>query len=395
MMAIEAEIENVRAAWEWAVTEDKLEEMDRALEGLSYFYETKCWYDQAAVLFRTAAEVLATRLPSERRQILWAKICAKQGVAQWRLSDEGGRPAFSGTTQLLEQCLSILQRSGESRATGDVFLTLSGLVGEPRLGQKLRTTALAIYEKNGERWHMARTLEALGFNANIRGQYEDAKQYYRRGIELCKEIGEQRKLGDIQAVLAEVHRALGEYTEATVLAHASLDARTAVANQRGIAYSLYVLGATAWRMGNLEEANRYSRQSRDVFIAIGLLGGVDFALGNLGNIACTLGDYAEARRQFQKILESNLTRNVLAESQNVPWALAGMAEVLRQEGQPEQAIGLIEHVLRHPNAWQEAKNQAAKLLAKLTAELPEEVVAAAQEQARQQELAMVVAALLV
>jgi hypothetical protein len=71
-----------------------------------------------------------------------------------------------------------------------------------------------------------------------------------------------------------------------------------------------------------------------------------------------------------------------------------MAEVLYQEEQPEEAIELIEQVLRHPKAWQEAKDRATNLLAELQAILPPEVVAAAQERSRTGDLRTTVARLI-
>ena len=54
-------------------------------------------------------------------------------------------------------------------------------------------------------------MEQLGFHANIRGEYEQAKHYYRRGIAISKEYGMLWRLGGTLNVLGEVHRALGEY----------------------------------------------------------------------------------------------------------------------------------------------------------------------------------------
>jgi predicted ATPase/DNA-binding SARP family transcriptional activator len=393
MQEIEEEIENVRTAWSWAVAHDKLDALEHALDSFAYFLETRLWQDQAIVLFEHALTTLAARLPEDRRQLLLARILACQGGAYGQLSGEGGRPEVAGMVERLEQCLTMLQRLGETKATANILEALGSLVEDPRRGQELRRSALAIYEKHGDPWNLARLFEALGFTANILGDFEEAKHYYQRGVALCEELGDRRVLGDIQAIFSELYRVLGEYAEAARLAHASLIERTAVGNKRGVAYSLYVLGALAWRMGNYEEARQYSLQSRDTFAEIGLLGGIDFALSNLGTIACTLGDYAEARRQFHKILESNLGRDVL-HYQTVPWGLVGMAEVLYQEEQPEEAIELIEQVLRHPKAWQEAKDRATNLLAELQAILPPEVVAAAQERSRTGDLRTTVARLI-
>lgn len=264
--------------------------------------------------------------------------------------------------------------------------------GDYRAACQLNLSAFDLHKRAGNRWGMARALHNLGFESTHLGQYAEALDYFAEGVKLAEEMGDQRLLGDILNIFGEAYRALGQYAEATRLAQAALAARTAAGNKRGIAYSLYLLGDLAWRTGDYEGGWRYSSESRDLFIEIGLLRGLDFALNNLGNIACTLGDYGEARGQFQKVLQMNLVSDFL-QSQTVPWALVGMAEVLRQEGQPEEAVVLIEQTLRHPNAWQEAKDRAVKLLAELQAIVPREVVAAAQARSRTTDLHTTVAML--
>jgi tetratricopeptide (TPR) repeat protein len=394
VVEIETEIENVRAAWAWAVTHDDLDAIERSLEGLAYFYETKLWQDQSIILFQKAIAVLTERPHEDRRQILLAMILAKQGIAYGHLSAEGGKFALLRIREQLENCLTLLQRFGEIKATAEIYLAFFWLVESPQQRLLLWLRALAIYERRGDRWKMAHTFEGLGFFANLLGHYEEAKHYYQCGLALCEELGDRLLLANIQALLAEVHRALGEYEEAIRLAGASLVSRTEIGNQRGIAFSLYVLGTIASRMGNLEDALRYSRQSRETFTEIGLLGGIDYALSNLGHIATAMGDYAEARRQFHKILQSSLARDVLSIHLPVPLALVGMAEVLCQEGQPEAAIELVEQVLRRPNAWQETKDRAIKLLAELQATVPPAVSAEAQARGRTTDLHTTVVRLL-
>jgi predicted ATPase len=391
--AIKIEIENIRAAWTRAVAQDDLDALARALESLSYFHDTQCWYEQGMGLFRSTAEALNRRPADDRRQLLFARMLLKQAQMQHSVAFTIGRYELDALAkQLMEQSLSIFQSYGESTDLGDVLWGLSHYLletaGEYDRGQQLRQRSVAIYERLGDRWRIARAMDGLGYAANLHGQHEEAMRYYRRGIALCEEIGAILIKGDILNIFGEAHRALGEYEEANRLAQAALEARTAAGNKRGIAYSLYLLGDLAWRMGNLEEALRYSQQSRDLFVEIGLLAASGFALNNLGNIACTMGDYSEARRQFLQILQSNLERNFL-NSELVPWALVGLAEVLRQEGHPAQAIELIEQVLHHPNAWQEAKDRAAKLFAQLAADLPAETVASAQAQVRDLRTVMV------
>jgi predicted ATPase len=388
MSAIEREIENVRAAWEWAVAQELIDELGLAIESLSYFHVTRCWYEQGVLLFRRAAERFAAQQIDDRR-FLFARLLTKQAEMQkWMVSDMGHEALREPTIALYAQAFACLQAYRETLTYGDVLWEKDSL-RPPDYRQsveELRLAALAIFEQHNDAWRMAWALSALGFWASLSGHHERAIHCYERGIALCHQIGDQRVLGDILNVYGEARRALGEYEEAMRLAQAGMAARKAVGNKRGIAFSLYLLGDLAWRMGDNEQAVAYSTESRDLFAEIGLSWGMDLAINNLGNIACSVGRLDEARRHYAMILQSKLAGNALATSNSAPWALVGMAEVLRQEQQPEAAIELIEQALRHPNAWQEAKDRAVKLLAALQAILPPAVVAAAQARGRTADL---------
>ena len=247
---------------------------------------------------------------------------------------------------------SSLQDDSEALAYGDALQLQSGFRSSEDYQQWAEPClmAIAIFEKHLDHWRIARTLgKVLGFRTNRAGRYALAIQYFERGVALCEQIGDQHTLGDILDNYSEVRRALGEYEEAMRLAQASLAARRAVGDKRGAAFSFYLLGDLAWRLGNLDDALRYSRQSVSLFTELGITYGLDAALNNLGNIACSLGDLAAARRQFALILQPKLASNALEESNIVPWALTGMADVLRQEGRAAQAVELVEKELRHTN----------------------------------------------
>jgi predicted ATPase/DNA-binding SARP family transcriptional activator len=398
MHAIERDIENVRAAWDWAVEKDHLDELEQAIESLSYFHNPRAWYEQGMELFRRTAETLAGRQTDDRHRMLYARILTKQVQLQNLAALELGQLHLQERAKtLVDQALAILSSYGETHALAEAIweANLYSSFEDYAEWERLCLSAITIFEKQGDDWRVAWCLENLGYLANRYGRHTQAIQYYQRAISLCEKVGDRRMMGEILNVYGEARRAVGEYVEATQLAEAALAARSEVGNKRGIAYSLYLLGDLAWRMGNFADALRYSQESAALFSEIGLVHGLDFALNNLGNIACTSGNLDEARRQFAQILQPKIVSNSLLEDDFVPWALVGMAEVLHQEGQPEKAIELIEQVLRHPNAWQEAKDRAAKLFAELQVILPPEMIVAAQARGQSQPLAATVAALLV
>ena len=394
---IEAEIENVRAAWDWAVTQGRLDDINQSLDSLALFHEIKCWHKEGEVLLRKAAEKLHDDEPSGQQGIVLAKVLSKQGLAQFRLMYEVGQQISPEQIKtLLQESLSILDNLGGQDEIGDALSGLSHLArntGDFALAQQLNQQAFAVYEQQGDQWGMARVLENLGYLGLIMGAYTQAKQFCQQGIAICEEIGSRKKLGDILNKLGTAHVQLGEYEAAQQTVQAALAARTEANDKRGIGFSLFRLGNLAWRMGNYEEARQRSQESAEIFKTIGLEWGLCCALNNLGDIACTLGRLSGGRRYFQAILKSRLAINAL-ENDRVGDALAGLAAVLIAEGQPEHAAGLLTLVLSHPTTWQETKDRATSLLSELEGQLSPHAIVVAKKWAETRPLADVVAELL-
>jgi predicted ATPase/DNA-binding SARP family transcriptional activator len=398
MTAVEAELENVRTAWQWAVQHHKLDQIDRALESLFFFYFSKSWFVEGEMVFRRAAEALAMQDPIGRQGTLLGKILGKNAVMLVHVATEVGRAdARTVAEQLAQQSLTILSRLDEASETGEALHVLGDLYyrsGQFEQGAELLQQSLTLARARGDHRKTARTLGNLGLLSFCRGDYRQSIDYFRQGIALSEERGDPVTLGHLLGMLGEAHQALGEYVEAQQAAQAALIARTTAGDQRGVAMSLQLLGELNWQMGDYAFAQQRSQASLELFQQIGLAKLSEVAQNNLGHIACSLGDYRQAKVHFCAVLASNAEAGLIDFVWQVAEALTGMATVLIKEGKAAQAAELLNQVLHHPAAWQETKDRAAKLLTELSVELPPDVMAQAQARGQTQYLTATVAALL-
>ena len=152
------------------------------------------------------------------------------------------------------------------------------------------------------------------------------------------------------------------------------------------------LAEAANALGDYAQAEQYVREAFRVLPE----GEVDFDRGtweyrNLGNAACGLGNYADARKYLRRSLELAVSAGM--RSRHL-LTLVGVARVWAKQGEEERALELLVLVVNHRFSWQMAKDQAAPLIAELEAELPPDVVAAAQHRGRARDLDATVAELL-
>ena len=65
---IQREIDNVRAAWQWAVEHKREEEIAGAAHALWFFYDTRGWYTEGEQAFRAPAEALGMNGSEEKKE---------------------------------------------------------------------------------------------------------------------------------------------------------------------------------------------------------------------------------------------------------------------------------------------------------------------------------------
>jgi hypothetical protein len=103
----------------------------------------------------------------------------------------------------------------------------------------------------------------------------------------------------------------------------------------------------------------------------------------LGWAAYGSGDHRVAQQCFHGVLKSVTAAQW---TMVVLHALTGLAHSLAMMGEPDRALELLAFILAHSASHEEFKSRATRLQAKLAAQLPPDVVTAAQERGRAQDL---------
>jgi tetratricopeptide (TPR) repeat protein len=422
---IRADIDNIRAAWIWAVTQGRLDEIERALPALARFFRIRGWYGEGESLFRQAAGNLAGA-QEDRTRLLRGKLLLQQGRFADLLGNEsegerlqeaslaifrefgakwdeayvlcllGGCESLYGSARR-EVCLEALSLFRELDDRRGIALALNGLAwcalhDEDREDAKQGfQESLALFRKLGDLEGVHASLHGLGYVYWRLGEYEQGRDRHLEMLQLCRETESQggiaRALGDLGIDLY----GLQQYEKAHEMLSQSLAVYRDIGNARGMNDVLGDLAETANALGNHAQAERYAREA----LAVLPEGEVEFRHGSweyriLGNAACGLGNYADARRYLRRSLELAAAAQLPSRH---PLALVGVARVLALEGERERALELLALVVNHRLSWQMAKDHAAPLIAELEAELSPEAVQAAWERGRARDLEATVAEL--
>ncbi len=302
---MDAEIENARHAWDWAVEQAPVARLDQGIVALYRFYAWRRGWQEAEVVCRTAAEKLVARV-SESPQAsgdelrVLAQVLSIRSNFNWHM----GRTELC--SQLLRQSLALLEQCGlddpNARLGKAYTLHEMGLVASDSdqvEARRFYEQSLALCRALEHRWGTAQALYALGAVATSQGAYAEAKRFHEEGLAIRRAVGDQRTLAASLAGLGAIAMRQGEFEEAEGLLRESIAIHQEIGNRAGIAYSLSRLGTTLMYLGKFAEATALLQECVAVYDELGSRRGLAYSTTALGHATAHSGQYEQARVQGQ------------------------------------------------------------------------------------------------
>lgn len=402
MAEIRGEIDNVRLAWQRAMTQKCAREMGQAAQTLLEFYDIQGWLHEGEMMSRQAVEALASKgkvtfLGSfayeienlkegdRERGIGLGQVLAQQGGFLFRLGQIGKAQV------LFQQSVTLLRRLGARVELGGVlpfFSMVAWAEGNYGEAQTILQEGLTIYREQNSSWGMALCLGVMGNVAAALGNYGEAKHLLQQALALFKKVGDPRSTALALSYLSPIAYTLGDYSQSKQYIQESLTLNREIADRWSMILCLNHLGAITYleSAANWPEAKRLHEESLTIAKELGDRREIAVSLNHLGYVTYTLEQNSEAQQHFLSALQLSI------EGQATPIALAalvGLATLLCQqpgvESEPsptkgkERAAELLVLVLHHPAAAQETKDKARSLWNELAATLSPAQLVAAQE----------------
>ncbi|GIK38497.1 MAG: transcriptional activator [Chloroflexota bacterium] len=437
---INTEIENVRAAWRWAVAHDDLTVIEPALESLFHFYDIRSWFQEGVESFGWAATSLRGReqgseeakggeawelegtqgnsgelgeagefsnlssgseeesdnrksqIVNRKSKIVLGKLLARQGWFTFQLGQHEAAKA------LLHEGLGVLRRLG-SAARGETIFPLNYLgavhrhLGEYELARQMCRESMALCREMADTLGLTIALNILGQVAYLEGDYSRSRQVCQESLALKQGIGDRRGMTFSLNNLGQVAYTLGEYPEAKAFFEESLTICQEIGDRRGIALCLNYLGDVVQMMAEYPGAQQLYEESLSIFKEIGNQWGAISARTKLGYVASQLDDVQTARDYFGEALQMALNIQAIPGALD---ALVGLASLLIKAGgaEREQALEILALALSHPASSRDNQDRAARLLAGVEPQFPTGTIKAVRARGQVNTLETVVKAVL-
>ncbi len=311
--AVQANLDNVLAAWRWALEANRADCLGRALDALWLFYEKRSRFREGLETFRAAAEDWGERGGDAA---LGGKLWAREGYFAQRLGE------LEAAGQRLEWALEEARRADDAEEVAFCLNYLGQLALRRGRFDQARTRleeSLALRRERNAPRGIAASLNNLGALAYLTGEHARAKACYEESLGLAQRSGDLWSVGALRNNLGEIHRLLGEREAARAQFEASLQQSEQLGDRWGAAT----------------------------------------AHNNLGALAHMAQDWDEARRLYA---ESLRVRRELGDRSGVAVSLRNLAEVAGRQGEPEQARGHAEESLRISRELGDRRGEAASLV---------------------------------
>lgn len=355
---LEEELENLRAAWGWAVEYQRADQLERSTD-LVVFYDRRARFEEGANLFREAVEALSPANPQHHAAL--GKACVDSAWLYRRM----GRldRAREYTTQAVE-----LLRGSDSPTLMKALNLLGEIyrdTGDKDQARGYLSEALALARKLRNIRAQSNYLNNLGQLEQLAGNYQQAGEHLKEVLilqeqnnNLFERVMTLNNLGRLELAMLNLSRATTHLQEALQIA-------TNIGYRFSIPYLLSNLGGVAYqareytRAGDLcLEALQVMESNADPLVKATVY-------MTLGRTATATGNLAEAAQYFRKSLE------IVWPIQELPVVmenLVGLAELNFKLGNMDMTLELLDLVISHPATEPWFKRDAEELLGSLPKE---------------------------
>jgi predicted ATPase/DNA-binding CsgD family transcriptional regulator len=423
---IEADFDNIRTAWTWALQRQHIEILLSMLESLLWFGLIRSRQRDVDALFQ---QVL-TQITGTDATFVKAWIIAWESL----LLPHDEPPGIVAAR--LKENLTVIQRYGNETEIA-IYTLLLGLFlgGTEQRDFKLALTcdqdSFTYFQSVGDRYYLAYALHAFAMAYYYQGDRSKAMQLADECAQLRREIGDHYGTARILLLVAaeaysipdydkserfnrevrDIWRELkswnyvafvnvnlaylaifrGDFEAARVLLEESLEMAKLANIADNIAYALGLSGVLASLEERYTEAWQLLSEARRLATFTSSIEAIEWGLPMA---ACGLGDYQTARSANQRALQFSHRLNAPG---RYLWHLPASSAILAHEGQLERATEILSLIFTHPASatpWLEKWPLLARLRADLETALGTDVYQAAWEWGTTLELEKVVTELI-
>jgi predicted ATPase/DNA-binding SARP family transcriptional activator len=288
---IESDLDNVRAAWNWALQRRRWPAVDRALESLTLFLYMRARSQEGTVLLQQASDsVTAGEEGGEDCRRIWGRLTARCGLLKSQFAK-----AAPEIEEAIKQSLAIARTNQEEAEIAMSFLALGHYYSRTTADFQQALTnfekSLELFQALGDLYFVAHLLHRVGYCHSIVTGNEKFKHYTSHSLDLAREIGDLSDAAYALGNLGTIGFWTGDYRQAEEYIRESIDLNRVMGFRQGLAHDLNQLGLCQFLNGHFEMAGETTAEG--IFIAreVAFFHTLAYGLAVSSMLASLEGDY--------------------------------------------------------------------------------------------------------
>ncbi len=383
IVTVTEELDNVRAAWDWAAAQQRYVLLEHTCHALAAYYEVTGLSLEGERRFGAAAEqVLAieTTMPEQTTarmaggwlSVYQARLLFLQGDYEYAMPMVqsvvslsgmlGAAPLEGYALRLLGEMLFTMGQYDDARSVLNQGMQIATTHNLPDIAMDCERylgvleseqgfvhaamprfeAALQLTQQHGDLRRKARVLNELGIVTLMRGQHYEALTFFEEYLQLTRDLREMPDEAVALLNLGSCLSELGRYSEALQHLNRGLQISRDVADKVNESITLENIGRTLTDIGDYDNARGYFDQVFALCSHLNNLQGEGYALYYLGLLHALVDDYAFA----QSFVEQARQIGGRLESQDL-LLLTDFLEgrVLMAQGHAHHAVAVYERAL--------------------------------------------------
>jgi predicted ATPase/DNA-binding CsgD family transcriptional regulator len=255
LLEVEADIENVRSAWNYWIREANVTQLKRFFHSFWVIYDIRGWYPAGIELFEQAVAVMrAVSNPEAETGLGW--LLAAQGL--YSVAGGGGsRRGFALAQQGIQILQRLNQRTGMVIPLMSLFITAIQ-VNEERIAVQAARDCLEFASELGDQWGIAKAKQLLAMRLIEDRNYQQAVRLGQEALVIF-ELSGDRWSESILCIelLGLLTITLGQFQEATAWIERGLKAAEAIEFKYSMQMAYWQLGYVEALRENYLKAGRY------------------------------------------------------------------------------------------------------------------------------------------
>ncbi|HEX5692038.1 MAG TPA: tetratricopeptide repeat protein, partial [Roseiflexaceae bacterium] len=359
---IEAEIDNIRAAWQWAIDSYDVDAIVRSMQLLGLFNQFRSRYREGIAQAEGAIRTLESGSPTPNQRHALILLQVALGWLYIRLGQLDRAQAILERSRALYDAPDYVPLPGDATDPEAPLALICLIKGDFAGAARVAESARRRNATHGQRNNLQYALYVQAGAERALGNYAQAHEFAEQAYILTQERQDLWFMAYCLNELGQVEQALGDYHRATQHFRTSYRLRQEFADSEGMAVALKHLGRIAIAQEQYKEARELFEQSRTLYELVNDQGGLASALEGLGAAALELGDTETARRRFHAALELAIAIEF------VPLIFSLFIQIgayFLQTGRPSLGRQLLTLTTNHAASERATKDRAAQLVARL------------------------------